>query len=200
LKKSSTLRRLALALLPLCFVAQVQASDAVQIRLVNNSVAEQQTRTQLLGLLSKHDVSKWLFTRNIAIEGGEIPHSHPELTLNTRHLKHSDLLLSTFVHEQIHWFLEQHEAPAKAAMDELRVLYPRIPVGYPEGASDEEANYEHLIVIYLEYQAVKELLGQSRARKVMDDWARDHYTWLVKKVVRDEARIKTIVQKHGLTL
>jgi hypothetical protein len=37
-------------------------------------------------LLKQYDLSKWIFTRKVIIDQGEIPHSHPVLTLHTRHL------------------------------------------------------------------------------------------------------------------
>lgn len=37
-----------------------------------------------------------------------IPYSHPVLTLHTRHLKDDLALLSTFVHEEYHWYETAH--------------------------------------------------------------------------------------------
>lgn len=81
-----------------------QTSGNLEIRLKNNDAREQQTKLQLERLLATYDVSRWMFTRTILIESGRdvIPHSHPVLTLSTRHLKDDELLLSTFVHEQLH--------------------------------------------------------------------------------------------------
>ena len=79
------------------------SKDEIEISLKNASKSEAQTKEQLEVLLQRHDVSKWLFTRKILIEDNVIPHSHPVLTLSTR--DRGDVLLATFVHEQIHWFL-----------------------------------------------------------------------------------------------
>src|SRR5262249_41281436 len=65
---------------------------------------EAQTKEQLLRLLKTYDVSRWIFTKSIVIDERAIPHSHPVLTLHARHLQDDELLLSTFVHEQFHWF------------------------------------------------------------------------------------------------
>ena len=63
---------------------------------------------------------------------GMIPHSHPVLTLSTRHLKDDDLLLSTFLHENLHHFLTQNPEKAEAATKkELRAVFPKVPVGVP---------------------------------------------------------------------
>jgi len=108
------------------------------------------------------------------------------------------LLLSTFLHEQIHWFLAQNHKNTEEAKKELRLMFPRAPVSFPEGAKDEESTYLHLIVIYLEYRADRELLGELKARQVMEFWATDHYTWIYKTVLERARDIGNIVFKHKL--
>ena len=44
-------------------------------------------------------------------------------------------------------------------MRDLRAVFPKIPVGYPEGSMTGEGNYEHLLVSFLEYQVNKALQG-----------------------------------------
>ena len=179
--------------------SQARAEATLELSLVHGNEAEQLTRAQLRSLLSTYDLCPWLVTRKVNIEAQVIPHSHPVLTLNTRHLNRDDLLLSTFLHEQLHWFVSEHEQDASAAMAELRVLFPKIPVGYPEGSDDEAGNYEHLIVIALEYQADRALLGEEGARKVMDFWAQDHYTWLYKTMLSRAPEIEAILKAHKLS-
>ena len=144
------------------------AQGKIDISLKNGSAGEIQTRDQLQRLLKTYDLSKWIFTKSILIDEKAIPHSHPILTLHTRHLKDDDLLLSTFVHEQLHWFLVQNDKETKEAMKDLRALFPKVPVGFPNGAEDEESTYLHLLVNYLEYRADRELLGELRAKQVME--------------------------------
>ncbi len=85
-------------------------------------------------------------------------------------------------------------------MADLRALFPKIPVSYPEGSDDEAGNYEHLIVIYGEYQADRELLGDEGAHRVMDFWTQDHYTWLYKTVLSRGGEIAAILKAHKLSL
>jgi hypothetical protein len=178
-----------------------QTSGKVEIRLKNNDAREQQTKLQLERLLATYDVSKWMFTRTILIESGfnVIPHSHPVLTLSTRHLKDDELLLSTFVHEQLHWFLVQRDKDTESALKEIRVMFPKVPGGGPEGARDEQSTYLHLLVCSLEYMANRELLGELRTKQVMDFWSGDHYTWIYKTVVERRRDIAQILFKYKLT-
>jgi hypothetical protein len=180
-------------------MAQAQVnSSKLEITLKNMNDRERQTEQQLRRLISSYDVSKWLFTRSIVIESNVIPHSHPVLTLSTRHLKDDDLLLSTFVHEQLHWFLVSKSKETEDAYQELKAMFPKVPVGSSEGARDEESTYKHILVCYLEYQANKELLGELRTKQVMEFWSADHYTWIYKTVMEREREIGSLVRKHKL--
>jgi hypothetical protein len=176
------------------------ASSALEVALKHDDQREQQTRQQLLRLLSAYDLSNWIFTRKVMIESGfqVIPHSHPVLTLSTRHLKDDDLLLSTFVHEQLHWYLGVKPKETEEAYKELKSVFPKVPVGFPEGGNDEESTYKHIIVCFLEYQAVKGILGELRAKQVMEFWATDHYTWIYKTVLDREREIGALMRKHKL--
>ncbi len=174
------------------------AQNKIEIALKNGTQAEIQTKEQLQKLLKTYDLSKWTFTNSIVIDEKSIPHSHPTLTLHARHLKSDELLLSTYVHEQFHWFLVQKGKETDEAIKELRVLFPKVPVGFPEGGYDEESTYLHLLVCYVEYQADKELLGELRAKQVMDFWSTDHYTWIYKTVLERQRDIFNIMSKRKL--
>jgi hypothetical protein len=172
--------------------------STVIIRTAHNSAPELATKTQLERLIAAHDLSQWTFTHEIVIDEKSIPHSHPVLTLHTRHLKQDDELLSTYLHEQLHWFLTRHSAETKAAEQDLTKLYPKVPVGYPDGANDTESTYLHLLVCQLEQQADRAVLGDERTEEVMQFWAGDHYRWVYRTVLQDEAKIEDILKRNHL--
>ncbi len=196
--------RIALCFLAVLLLAHTTPSQTnstqLDITLKHNDQREQQTRQQLQRLLAAHDLSNWIFTRRIIIESGfdVIPHSHPVLTLSTRYLKDDELLLSTFVHEQLHWYLTERPKETEAAYNELKTMFPKVPAGFPEGAANDESTYKHLLVCYLEYQAIKELLGELRSRQVMQFWATDHYTWIYRTVLERGREIGALMRKHKL--
>lgn len=105
----------------------------IEITSKNNIESEKQTVDQLRRLLSTYDVSKWIFTKKIIIENGAIPHSHPVLTLNTKYLKDDELCLSAFVHEQLHWFVEQNPEKAQAAFKE-GMFFRSFRLDFPKAA------------------------------------------------------------------
>src|SRR4029434_3115075 len=191
-------KRIWLTLIILLLGITTYAQDRIEISLKNSSREESRTKEQLQRLLKTYDLSKWIFTKSILIDEKSIPHSHPILTLHTRHLKDDDLLISTFVHEQLHWFLAQSDKETREAIKELRVLFPKVPVRFPVASEDEESTYLHLLVNYLEYRADRELLGELRAKQVMDFWATDHYTWVYKTILERTRDIGNVAFKHKL--
>src|ERR1044071_6136285 len=96
-------RLCGVVLLAVITVGQTWGAEAVHIRLQIGTPLEERARDQLRRLLRTYDLHKWLFLRDILIQSGVIPHSHPVLTLNTRYLDEDTA--QPFVHEQLHWFL-----------------------------------------------------------------------------------------------
>ena len=180
-------------------VAQgVFAQANLDITLKHGTPDEARTRDQLRRLVATYDVSPWIYTTSIVIDERAIPFSHPVLTLHARHAKDDDLLLSTFVHEQFHWFLVEHREPTELAIADLRKLFPTVPAGGSAGARDEDSTYLHLLVCYLEQQADIRLLGELKTKQVMDFWATDHYTWVYQTVIARSREIGQIMRERKL--
>jgi hypothetical protein len=187
-------------LLAVITVGQTWGAEAIDIRLQSGTPLEERGRDQLRRLLRTYDLHKWLFTRDVLIQSGVIPHSHPVLTLNTRYVDDDTAQLATFVHEQLHWFLTDHVERAKtnAALTELRALYPTVPTALPEGAMGERSTYLHLIVCHLELQALTPLLGEQSARQQLERWT--HYTWVYRTVLTETERIGELLRRHGVVV
>ncbi|MBW8862599.1 MAG: hypothetical protein JF601_09570 [Acidobacteria bacterium] len=154
-----------------CLTVALHAQTALEITLKQGSAREGQTRDQLQRLLKNYDLSRWIFTKTVVIDDRAIPHSHP--------------------------VLNKGKATDEAIAD-LQALFPTVPGKPPEGAQDEHSTYLHLIVCFLEYDADKELLGELKARQVMDFWATDHYTWVYKTVLERPRDIGGVLSKHKL--
>jgi hypothetical protein len=181
----------------LCFSVS-GASPEIEISLAHGSTAEAETRNQLQRLLKAYDLSDWEWTYKVVIDKDAIPHSHPVLTLHTRHAEDDLLLLSTFVHEQYHWYETAHAREMSAAIAELKIKYPTLPVGGLEGASDEQSSYLHVVVCYAEWQKMKVLVGPKQARQIMEFWAGDHYRAIYRLVLDNEVSLGAIINRHQL--
>ena len=179
-------------------VASALAADSISIQLAHHTPREMQTAQTLKQVLSKYDLSKYTFTREVVIEERAMNHAFPVLTLNVRFADSPDELLSSFVHEQLHWHLRDHDSQQKAAIAELRQMFPNAPVGLPEGADTAYSTYGHLVDCYLEIQADRELIGLKRTDEVIKN--KPWYTWIYKTILRDEDKISDVVQEHNLEI
>jgi hypothetical protein len=174
------------------------AADAIDVQTSHHTAREFQEKVELEQLLKKYDVSKYTFTRTVVIEERAMNHAFPTLTLNVHFLGSDDELLSSFLHEQLHWYLAQHRMAMEDAVRRLKQVYPRAPVGLPEGADTEYSTYGHLIDCYLEIQADRDLIGPERTDRVIK--SKPWYTWIYNTILKDEDQIAALVKYEQLEL
>lgn len=172
--------------------------DVVWIGLAHGSAAEAAMARELRDVLRTHDVEPWIMTRKVLIDSTKIPHSHPVLTLHTRHIGAELELLATFVHEQLHWLEDEPWlGNFEAAMADFEKMYPNVPSSREGGARDRQSTYRHLLVCDMELQALTILVGRETARKILAKTT--HYEWIYDKVLGDP-RIREIALLHGFDL
>jgi len=180
------------------FVFSLVSLDTIKITTAHNSDPENRTKAQLEHVLAGYDLKKYTFTNEVAIEAGAVNHAFPVLTLNVRFANSPDELLSSYIHEQLHWHLRNHSSGQQDAIAMLRRFYPNAPVGGTEGAETAFSTYGHLVDCYLEILADRELIGAERTARVIAD--KGHYTWIYKTVLEDEPRMAAIVKANGLAV
>ena len=159
---------------------------------------EAEARVELQALHEKYDFERWIFTRNVVVEAGAIPHSHPVLTVNTRYIGDEVGTLSAFLHEQFHWYEEENKVAVDAAIADLRTIFPEVPTARPEAARSEYSTYLHLIVCLLEYDALTMIFGEAVAREEIED--KTYYTWVYRQVLESEEKIRSVMANHQLRL
>jgi hypothetical protein len=174
------------------------AQPAIRIDLAHGTDRERQTRMLLEQVIGSYDLSKYIFTRQVTIEERATNHAFPVLTLNVRFAQSADELLSSFVHEQLHWHLRDRGRDQQEAVADLKRMYPAAPVGAPESAETAISTYGHLIDCYLEIQADRQLIGPERTSAVIA--GKGHYTWIYKTVLQDEPRIASVARRHHLEI
>lgn len=184
--------------MPRPYAPGLSMRSELNISLAHRSAAEERTRAALRALLATYDVEGWIYTPVVIVDERAQPHSHPILTMNVRHERHEHLLLSEFVHEQLHWFEEANSAARDRAIEETRRYYPHVPASPPEGAFDEYSTRLHLLVCHLEHQAMKRLVGHAVARDIMLTLSLHHYCWVYRTIVADEPVLAEIVSAHDL--
>ena len=187
-----------IALSLLASTAADASSSDFDIRLGRGSEREELAAKQLRRLLDTYDVSHFTFTYSVVIREGDVPHSHPRLTINTLHIKDDASALSVFLHEQFHWQGTAYSAEVAAAVEDLKNLYPNVPGSRGGGAGDAHSTYVHLMVGLQEYHATASLFGRTEAKRVIA--RKPHYRWIYRQVLENEAAIAAIVEKHSLAV
>ena len=171
----------------------------LSIELVNDSPREQAAREGLLNLMKTYDLSRWQYTNRIRISENEIPHSHPILTLNGHDgFAHPLRLLSSFLHEQLHWFwlLAEHGDSLSAARAELGMAFPNLPLDPPAGCGDEDSNYLHIPINYWELDGLASLLGVEPARAFIA--RKPYYQAIYQLVLNHTDQVGDLLANHWL--
>lgn len=154
-------------------------------------------KQNLFHLAKVYDLGPFLYTKKIHIQSHVTPHSHPVLTLNTRHAENPHHLLSTWMHEEFHWWLSLHPKETRQVTAEFERLYPKLPENENR---HKRSTYLHLAICYLEYRALVRFVGTKEAREIIQEiLAKDKiYPWVYSQVLSDEEDIRKIILKHRL--
>jgi len=160
----------------------------------------ERVRDMLNALRRRHDLTRYEYTRLVRIVPGGDTFSHPMLTLGNRFAENEDLLLSTYLHEQMHWYLwylgTPEQDPVAPFLDELVRRYPEAPTELPDGARSYESTYLHLVINWLEVAATSEFIGRVRACAVAE--TQRTYRWIYRTVLRDWDALAELYERHGL--
>jgi hypothetical protein len=160
---------------------------------------EEQRKEQMERLAKQYDLKKYTITRDIVIERGAMNHSSPVLTLNLRFLDNDNLALSAYVHEQGHWVLmERHRAENPALFEDLQRAFPNMETRVPEGDSELRSSYFHIAVCMLEWQAMEDLVGSERARKVIEWKQGDHYKAIYSTLLNHRDQVEGVLIRNGV--
>lgn len=173
------------------------ADMPVTIKTYEGTETEKDIKTRLEALLAQYDLEPYLYTKEIMIHTGMIPHSHPVLTLNTD-FENDTHLLSTFLHEQMHWYSLSKDYDAEALGNTIFEMYPQVPAALPEGGGSTQSTYLHILVCYLEHHVLSQVIGKEEAKKHMEFMTTQHYTWIFRTVLTDEEKLHALFKKHDL--
>jgi hypothetical protein len=160
----------------------------------------QRVRDMLAALRRRHDLSRYEYTTTVRIVPGSDTYAHPILTLGNRFAENEDLLLSTYLHEQMHWYLWYLGTPDRDMVapfyDELVRRYPDAPIELPDGARNYDATYTHLVVNWLEIAAASVFIGRERAIAVHRTTRT--YRWIYRTVLKDWDLLAELYERHGI--
>lgn len=170
----------------------------MEIKEINPNEKTKLTKEALLFFSEKCDLNPFLYTKIIHINSDGTSHSHPVLTLSTNSSHYPERVLSTFLHEQFHWWADEaKDLDFRAVMLDLKIMYPELPeTGV---ASSVFSTYLHLMICWLEFKATTQLLGEAKAVDVLKSYIHEAkiYEWIYTQVLERGDEIEKILIRHN---
>ena len=156
-------------------------------------------REMLIALRTKYALGPYEYCKEVSIAPGVLPYSHPVIRLHTA-LFTETALLANFIHEQMHWYVtwysHKHTDQWRAVWEALEQRYPDPPIGRGEGADTLASTHLHLIVNWLEIEALSSLIGAEAARAHVANL--HYYRWIYATVIRDGQALGELYASHQL--
>ncbi|MBM3588087.1 MAG: hypothetical protein FJX33_09835 [Alphaproteobacteria bacterium] len=109
-------------------------------------------------------------------------------------------MLAIYLHEQLHWYVTWYSHKRsdqwRGVWAALGGRYPDPPIGGGEGADTLSLTHLHLMVNWLEIEALSSLIGREAARAHVTQL---HYCrWIYVSVLRDWDALKRLYEPHQL--
>ncbi|MCE2919016.1 MAG: hypothetical protein ACK5WN_12915 [Alphaproteobacteria bacterium] len=156
-------------------------------------------RERLIALRTKYALGAYEYCKEVCIAPGALPYSHPVIRLNTA-LFTETALLANYLHEQMHWYVtwysHKHTDQWRGVWTALEGRYPDPPTGRGEGADTLASTHLHLIVNWLEIEALSCLIGAEAARAHVTNLL--YYRWIYASVIRDWQALRELYASHQL--
>ena len=156
-------------------------------------------RERLIALRTKYALGPYEYCKEVSIAPGVLPYSHPVIRLNTALITET-ALLACYIHEQMHWYVtwysHKHTDQWRAVWAALEQRYPDPPIGRGEGADTLASTHLHLIVNWLEIEALSRLIGAEAARAHVVQL--HYYRWIYASVIRDWEALRGLYACHQL--
>jgi len=156
-------------------------------------------REMLIALSTKYALGPYEYCKEVSIAPGVLPYSHPVIRLNTA-LFTETALLANYIHEQMHWYVtwysHKHTDQWRAVWSALEQRYPDPPIGRGEGADTLSSTHLHLIVNWLEIEALGSLIGAQAAKEHVANL--HYYRWIYASVLRDWQALRELYASHHL--
>jgi len=163
----------------------------INISAKSNTINEVECVRIARQVIGHYDVP--IFTKEIVVEEGSVPHSHPVLTLNTKS-KDPLVIFKTLLHEQLHWFVQQ-QSQYQEAIYYLKQNYK------DNGEHNKSGTYpnsfwEHLIVCFNTRNILVEVFSVDEIEHVYNQW--QAYPETEAFVVDNFSKLKNDLEKFGM--
>ncbi len=94
--------------------------------------------------------------------------------------------------------MEGHRADNPALFEDLQRTFPNMEIRVPDGDGELRSSYFHIAVCMLEWQAMEDLTGHERARKVIEWKQGDHYKAIYSTLLNHREQVESVLSIHGV--
>ncbi|HXH74328.1 MAG TPA: hypothetical protein VNJ08_05140 [Bacteriovoracaceae bacterium] len=156
------------------------------------------TKQNLYHLAQVYELEPFLFAKKIRINAIEEPGPSNILTVHTRYANQPNKLLSQWLHAELHFWARLNAKKMAAAIQELKTLYPNPSLESKPG--DNYSIFPHLIICFLEFEALAYFLGKNQAISIITDFMKDDkiLPWTYSQVLTNSDPIRKIIEKYEL--
>ncbi len=173
----------------------VSHPSGLQVQEVSPSKTTFLTKQNLLQLAQVYDLSAFYYTTKIFVKDKVLTHSHPVLTINTKHAHFPKRILASFLHEEFHWWVLRKPKETEQAIKLIDRYYPKLAAK----GKVRHSLMKHVIVCYLEYRALKFVLNESEADKISQQNIREkNYPWVYQEMLAKNELLESILAKSQL--
>lgn len=175
---------------------KVETALSLDIQEVKPSTDTEQTRIEILHLARKYDLSSFLYSKKIIIDPTvKKTRWKPTITLNTRYKDHPHRLLAQLLHEELHWWMRDHQEKVQVAIPQLKSTFRGAPK--IEGSGDPDSTYRHLLICWMEFRALSKYVGEETASEVLGHFVKERrFPWIYSRILKDHRKIEKIVRKY----
>lgn len=152
------------------------------------------SRQNLHQLEQIYNLKAFSFQRNIVIDSQAKDHKYLDgdsaIILNSTHFNNPQKLLAAWLHEEFHWWARSQEKELIPVLNTLKKYYPK----------SSQATRLHLVVSYLEYEALRFYLEDKEARLIIHNKIKKDkkFPWLYQQVLTRTKLFKKTLSDHNL--
>lgn len=142
-----------------------------------------------------------IYTTYIEVQPGVVPHSHPYIVLNTKHVESRNpkiVYLSLLIHEQLHWFTQTKKSQIIKLKEKNKHLLDNNLISQHLNFSDIDSFVEHIVVIWNEIDIMKQLVSKQDFNWLYFQYPRKRYRNMNRWIIKNFDKIKKELEKFDL--
>lgn len=152
------------------------------------------SRQNLQHLEQVYNLKAFSFQRNVVVDSQAKDHKYHQedtsIVLSSSYFENPQKLLAAWLHEEFHWWARIHEKELMPVLDALKKYFPK----------SSQTGRLHLVISYLEYEALRFYLEDKEARLVINNKIKKdkYFPWTYQQVLSRTQLLRKTLSDHNL--